>query len=60
MGIPTPTLSTALSWFDGYHNRDLLAKSLQAQGHHFGAHTFKIKADHRTEKYLEGNKKGMS
>ncbi|CAD6454123.1 6f6a0f59-ec85-40cc-91a0-4a270f98edef [Sclerotinia trifoliorum] len=54
MGIPTPAFSTALSWFDGYRTKDLPANLLQAQRDYFGAHTFKIKPEHASEKYPEG------
>ncbi len=39
-GIPTPTLSAALSWYDGYRARRLPANLLQAQRDYFGAHTY--------------------
>ena len=35
-GIPTPALSTALSFFDGYRTKDLPANLLQAQRDYFG------------------------
>ncbi|KAI9736839.1 MAG: phosphogluconate dehydrogenase (decarboxylating) gnd1 [Claussenomyces sp. TS43310] len=54
LGIPTPAFSTALSWFDGYRTKDLPANLLQAQRDYFGAHTFKIKPEHATEKYPVG------
>ncbi|KAI9645488.1 phosphogluconate dehydrogenase (decarboxylating) gnd1 [Ciborinia camelliae] len=54
MGIPTPAFSTALSWFDGYRTKDLPANLLQAQRDYFGAHTFKIKPEHASEKYPVG------
>ncbi|KAF2455427.1 6-phosphogluconate dehydrogenase [Lineolata rhizophorae] len=53
-GIPTPAFSTALSWFDGYRSANLPANLLQAQRDYFGAHTFKIKAEHASDKYPEG------
>ncbi|EGE05526.1 6-phosphogluconate dehydrogenase, decarboxylating [Trichophyton mentagrophytes] len=53
-GIPTPAFSTALSFYDGYRSRDLPANLLQAQRDYFGAHTFKIKPEHASEKYPEG------
>ncbi|KAI9812018.1 MAG: phosphogluconate dehydrogenase (decarboxylating) gnd1 [Pycnora praestabilis] len=53
-GIPTPAFSTALSFFDGYRTKDLPANLLQAQRDYFGAHTFKIKPEHASEKYPEG------
>ncbi len=39
-GIPTPSLSAALSWFDGYRTARLPANLLQAQRDYFGAHTY--------------------
>jgi 6-phosphogluconate dehydrogenase len=51
LGIPTPAFSTALSWFDGYRTKDLPANLLQAQRDYFGAHTFRIKPEHASEKY---------
>ncbi|KAI9870527.1 MAG: phosphogluconate dehydrogenase (decarboxylating) gnd1 [Pleopsidium flavum] len=53
-GIPTPAFSTALSFFDGYRTKDLPANLLQAQRDYFGAHTFRIKPEHASEKYPEG------
>ncbi|SPJ82382.1 probable phosphogluconate dehydrogenase (decarboxylating) [Fusarium torulosum] len=54
LGIPTPAFSTALSWFDGYRTKDLPANLLQAQRDYFGAHTFRIKPEHASDKYPEG------
>jgi 6-phosphogluconate dehydrogenase len=39
-GIPTPSLSAALSWFDSYSTERLPANLLQAQRDYFGAHTY--------------------
>ena len=39
-GIPTPSLSAALNWFDGYRTERLPANLLQAQRDYFGAHTY--------------------
>ncbi len=39
-GIPMPTFSTALAWFDGYTTENLPANLLQAQRDYFGAHTY--------------------
>lgn len=39
-GIPVPTLSAALSYFDGYTTNSLPANLLQAQRDYFGAHTY--------------------
>jgi len=40
MGIPVPSMSTALSFFDGYRSERLPANLLQAQRDYFGAHTY--------------------
>ncbi|CAG8575112.1 6806_t:CDS:2, partial [Diversispora eburnea] len=40
LGIPTPALSTALSFYDGYRHEKLPANLLQAMRDYFGAHTF--------------------
>lgn len=39
-GIPVPSLSAALSWFDGIRCNKLPANLLQAQRDYFGAHTY--------------------
>jgi len=39
-GIPVPTLSTAISYFDSYRCENLPANLLQAQRDYFGAHTY--------------------
>jgi 6-phosphogluconate dehydrogenase len=39
-GIPVPTLSAALAFFDGYRSNRLPANLLQAQRDYFGAHTY--------------------
>ncbi|MFT5082450.1 MAG: 6-phosphogluconate dehydrogenase [Lentisphaeria bacterium] len=39
-GIPAPTLTSALSYFDGYRSERLPANLLQAQRDYFGAHTY--------------------
>ena len=53
-GIPTPAMSTALAFFDGYRTKDLPANLLQAQRDYFGAHTFLIKPEYANDKYPEG------
>lgn len=53
-GIPTPAFSTALSFYDGYRAKDLPANLLQAQRDYFGAHTFKIKPEHASARFPEG------
>ena len=39
-GIPTPALTSALNYFDGYRTERLPANLLQAQRDYFGAHTY--------------------
>jgi 6-phosphogluconate dehydrogenase len=39
-GIPVPTLSTALAFYDGFRSERLPANLLQAQRDYFGAHTY--------------------
>ncbi len=39
-GIPTPAMTTALAFFDGYRTERLPANLLQAQRDFFGAHTY--------------------
>lgn len=38
--VPVPTLSSALTYFDGYRSERLPANLLQAQRDYFGAHTY--------------------
>ncbi|HEC85673.1 MAG TPA: decarboxylating NADP(+)-dependent phosphogluconate dehydrogenase [Thioploca sp.] len=40
LGIPTPTFSSALAFYDGYRSYRLPANLLQAQRDYFGAHTY--------------------
>ncbi|MCX6031305.1 MAG: decarboxylating NADP(+)-dependent phosphogluconate dehydrogenase [Chloroflexi bacterium] len=40
LGIPTPTLSSALAFFDSYRRGWLPANLIQAQRDYFGAHTY--------------------
>ncbi|MGD8452793.1 MAG: decarboxylating NADP(+)-dependent phosphogluconate dehydrogenase [Phycisphaerae bacterium] len=40
LGIPTPAMSAALAYFDGYRTERLPANLLQAQRDYFGAHTY--------------------
>jgi len=40
LGIPTPTFSTALAFYDGIRTANLPANLLQAQRDFFGAHTY--------------------
>ncbi|MBR3314879.1 MAG: hypothetical protein IKG18_12155 [Atopobiaceae bacterium] len=39
-GVPAPTMTSALSYFDGYTSERLPANLLQAQRDYFGAHTY--------------------
>lgn len=39
-GIPTPCLSAAINYYDGYRSERLPANLLQAQRDYFGAHTY--------------------
>ena len=39
-GIPAPTITSALTYFDGYRTARLPANLLQGQRDYFGAHTF--------------------
>ena len=40
LGIPMPTITAALSFYDGYRSGRLPANLLQAQRDYFGAHTY--------------------
>ncbi len=40
LGIPTPSFSSALAFYDGYRSERLPANLLQAQRDYFGAHTY--------------------
>ncbi len=40
MGIPTPAMSSALAFYDGYRRERLPANLVQAQRDYFGAHTY--------------------
>jgi 6-phosphogluconate dehydrogenase len=40
LGIPTPAMSSALAYYDGYRCERLPANLLQAQRDYFGAHTY--------------------
>uniref|UniRef100_A0A1D1YYC9 6-phosphogluconate dehydrogenase, decarboxylating n=1 Tax=Anthurium amnicola TaxID=1678845 RepID=A0A1D1YYC9_9ARAE len=51
LGIPTPALSTALSFYDGYRHERLPANLLQAQRDYFGAHTFRYLDEYTDEKH---------
>ena len=40
LGIPAPTLSSSLAFYDGYRSERLPANLTQAQRDYFGAHTY--------------------
>lgn len=40
LGVPVPTFSSALAYYDGYRSARLPANLLQAQRDYFGAHTY--------------------
>jgi len=40
LGVPTPALTAALTYYDGYRSMRLPANLLQAQRDYFGAHTY--------------------
>jgi 6-phosphogluconate dehydrogenase len=40
LGIPTPAISAALAYYDGYRTAILSANLLQAQRDYFGAHSY--------------------
>jgi 6-phosphogluconate dehydrogenase len=42
LGIPTPALSSALAFFDGYRSEKVPANLIQAQRDYFGAHTYEL------------------
>lgn len=42
LGIPTPTFSSALAFYDGYRSEKLPANLIQAQRDYFGAHTYEL------------------
>jgi 6-phosphogluconate dehydrogenase len=39
-GVPTPTFSSAISYYDSYRSAQLPANLIQAQRDYFGAHTY--------------------
>ncbi len=40
IGVPLPSISTALHYYDSYRSADLPANMIQAQRDYFGAHTY--------------------
>ena len=53
-GIPTPAMSAALSYFDGYRCERLPQNLLQAQRDYFGAHTYE-RTDQSRGKWFHTN-----
>ena len=53
-GVPTPTFSSALAYFDGYRSAVLPASLLQAQRDYFGAHTYE-RVDKPAGEYFHTN-----
>ena len=53
-GIPTPAMSSALSYFDSYTTASLPANLLQAQRDYFGAHTYE-RVDQPEGKFFHTN-----
>ena len=53
-GIPTPAMSSALAFYDGYRQRRLPANLLQAQRDYFGAHTYE-RVDHPRGEFFHTN-----
>jgi len=54
LGIPTPTFSNALSFYDSYRSARLPANLLQAQRDYFGAHTYE-RVDQPSGKFSHTN-----
>jgi|TARA_B110000438_G_scaffold266981_1_gene281437 6-phosphogluconate dehydrogenase len=50
-GVPAPTFSSALAYFDSYRSADLPQNLLQAQRDYFGAHTYERKDKPRGQFY---------
>ena len=50
-GVPTPAMSAALNYFDGYKSEFLPVNLLQAQRDYFGAHTYERLDKPRGEYY---------
>ena len=42
-GVPVPTFSSAIAYFDSYRSENLPANLIQAQRDYFGAHTYQRK-----------------
>ena len=50
-GVPVPTFSAAITYFDSYRSEDLPANLIQAQRDYFGAHTYQRKDKEGTFHY---------
>ncbi len=53
-GVPIPTISSALAYYDGYRCQRLPANLLQAQRDYFGAHTYE-RIDKPRKKFFHTN-----
>ena len=51
IGIPVPTFSSALSYYDGYRSERLPQNLLQAQRDYFGAHTYERLDEDRGKRF---------
>jgi 6-phosphogluconate dehydrogenase len=58
LGIPTPTFSNALAFYDSYRSARLPANLLQAQRDYFGAHTYE-RTDKPRGQYFHSNWTGQ-
>ena len=58
LGIPTPAMASALTFFDGYRTERLPANLLQAQRDYFGAHTYE-RVDKPRGEYFHTNWTGQ-
>ena len=54
MGVPVPSLSSALNYFDSYRSERLPANLLQAQRDYFGCHTYE-RVDKERGKFYHTN-----
>jgi 6-phosphogluconate dehydrogenase len=54
LGIPTPAMSSALAFYDGYRRNRLPANLVQAQRDYFGAHTYE-RTDKKRGEYFHTN-----
>jgi 6-phosphogluconate dehydrogenase len=58
LGIPTPTFSNALSFYDSYRSARLPANLIQAQRDYFGAHTYE-RTDKPRKEFFHSNWTGQ-